>query len=373
MSGIYIHIPFCKRKCIYCDFYSVAVSEEKLDAYLDALVKEYRVRKAELGGSAVRTLYIGGGTPSLVPAEKLGGLLHGLCDVAKLEEVTIEVNPDDVTPVYARALAEIGVNRVSMGVQSFDDGQLAMLNRRHSGAQAAEAVATLRQAGFSNISIDLIYGIPGQTLESWAQTVGKAVALDVPHISAYSLTYEEGTRLTRMRDAGKLQECSDEQTVAMFDLLGRELTEAGYEQYEISNFAKPGMYSRHNSSYWNFTPYIGLGASAHSFDGRMRRYNPSDLRSYMAAVGERGYAYEEEQETADELYNEWVMTRLRTVWGLDLANLRSRFGNRRADYAEKVLARFVDSEDVAIENGVTRLTHRGIMVSDMIFRDLFLV
>lgn len=373
MSGIYIHIPFCKRKCIYCDFYSVAVSEEKLDAYLDALVKEYRVRKAELGGSAVRTLYIGGGTPSLVPAENLGGLLHGLCDVAELEEVTIEVNPDDVTPVYARALAEIGVNRVSMGVQSFDDGQLAMLNRRHSGAQAAEAVATLRQAGFSNISIDLIYGIPGQTLESWAQTVGKAVALDVPHISAYSLTYEEGTRLTRMRDAGKLQECSDEQTVAMFDLLGRVLTEAGYEQYEISNFAKPGMYSRHNSSYWNFTPYIGLGASAHSFDGRMRRYNPSDLRGYMAAVGERGYAYEEEQETADELYNEWVMTRLRTVWGLDLANLRSRFGNRRADYAEKVLARFVDSEDVAIENGVARLTHRGIMVSDMIFRDLFLV
>ena len=193
MSGIYIHIPFCKRKCIYCDFYSVAVSEEKLDAYLDALVKEYRVRKAELGGSAVRTLYIGGGTPSLVPTEKLGGLLHGLCDVAELEEVTIEVNPDDVTPVYARALAEIGVNRVSMGVQSFDDGQLAMLNRRHSGAQAAEAVATLRQAGFCNISIDLIYGIPGQTPESWAQTVGKAVALDVPHISAYSLIVEEGT------------------------------------------------------------------------------------------------------------------------------------------------------------------------------------
>ena len=372
MAGLYIHIPFCKRKCIYCDFYSIASSPLLMEVYVASLVKEYDSRVSEMAGEEVNTIYLGGGTPSLMPLGLLTELV-GHVFTGSVEEMTIEVNPDDVTNEFADGIAAAGFNRVSVGIQSFDDDELKLLNRRHDAAGARESVALLRKSGFENISIDLIYGIPGQSLQSWRDNVKEAIALGVPHISAYNLTYEEGTRLTAMRDKGRLQEVDDDLCVEMFGVLSSMLEEAGYEQYEISNFALPGMYSKHNSSYWDFTPYLGLGASAHSFDGAARRYNPADLRKYMELVDKYGKAYEEEKETQGQLHNEWVMTRLRTRQGLDMDDFADRFGNECRTRASEVLRRYADSGDIVVENGTARLTKKGIMVSDMIFRDLFIV
>lgn len=374
MAGIYVHIPFCKRKCIYCDFFSVAFSDAAASRYADDLVSEFAVRKSELRGEKVHTLYIGGGTPSLMPIESLQKIVGNLvADVGGLEEFTIEVNPDDITPGYADSLIALGCNRISMGVQSFNDGELQLLNRRHDAAEAEEAVKLLRSAGFGNISIDLIYGIPGQSMQSWEDSVRKAIELGVEHISAYNLTYEEGTRLFHMREKGRIEEASDNLCVEMFSMLRKMLSDAGYEQYEISNFALPGWYSRHNSAYWDFTPYIGLGASAHSFDGICRRYNPSNLRKYMELVEKSGLAYTVEEEDKNELFNEWVMVRLRTCSGMDLAQMLDRFGKEYVDTSMPILEKYANDGCLVLENGIVRLTEKGIMLSDMIFRDLFVV
>ena len=372
MAGIYIHIPFCATKCIYCDFFSVGSTPEKRAAYVSAVEREYAFRKQELGEDPIRTLYIGGGTPSLLSVGELSRLLS-LPALADGAEVTVEMNPDDVTSDYVAGLVNAGVNRVSMGVQSFNDEELRFIRRRHDAAQAHRAVDVLHHAGIENISIDLIYGIPGQTLESWKKSLHEAVALGLPHLSAYSLTYEEGTRLTRMRNRGEFREVDENLSVAMFDMLAATLDSAGYEQYEISNFAKPGMRSRHNSAYWNFTPYLGLGAAAHSFDGSARRYNPSDLRSYMDKVSATGIAYEKESESPSELYNEYVMTRLRTREGVDLDQLEARFGKQCRQYASQVIDRYIADGSLVRENSSVHLTRHGVMLSDMIFRDLFIV
>lgn len=371
MAGVYIHIPFCKKKCIYCDFYSVALSQDYVAKYLSALKKEFVYRKSEIGEEKIKTIYIGGGTPSMLSTQQLGDLVHTL-DCSNTEERTVEVNPDDLTSDYVRGLVEAGFNRVSMGVQSFNDEELKFLRRRHGSEKAVEAVRMLQDAGIDNISIDLIYGIPGQTKETWSNSLRVASSLGVKHISAYSLMYEEGTRLTLMRDRGDFEEISDDVCVEMYQMLVADLSKMGFVHYEISNFALPGYESKHNSSYWDFTPYIGLGASAHSFDGKVRRYNPSSVKNYIEAVSERSYAYEEESETALELYNEWIMTRLRTKKGMDMDDLKVRFPDF-CDYAEKVVSGFIGDGLMQCSGAVVSLTDRGVMLSDMIFRDLFLI
>ncbi len=370
MAGIYIHIPFCAKKCIYCDFFSVAMTPDKRRPYVDALAREYDVRLPELRGAEVNTLYIGGGTPSLLSVDEISRIV-GMVSLADGAEVTIEANPDDVTADFIAGVKDAGINRVSMGVQSFCDDELQFLRRRHDAMQAHRAVDLLQNGGIDNISIDLIYGIPGQTVESWTRSLGEAVALGLPHLSAYSLMYEEGTQLTRMRDRGDFKEVDEDLSVTFFDSLSVTLAAAGYEHYEISNFAKPGWRSRHNSAYWNFTPYLGLGAAAHSFDGAVRRFNPSNLRKYVSLVERDGKAFEEEKETAAELYDEWVMTRLRTCEGLDLDDLEHRFGIGRRRYAEGIAQRYVGDGSLSLTGATLRLTRHGVMLSDMIFRDLF--
>lgn len=372
MAGIYIHIPFCSRKCIYCDFYSIALRADTVDNYLKAVGREYLSRIDELSGESVSTLYVGGGTPSLLTVAQLQALMAPI-DTSSVAEATIEVNPDDVTSAMAVALRRLGFNRVSIGVQSFDDVELALIGRRHDARKAVEAVEILRNAGFENISIDLIYGIPGQSLESFSRSVDAALNLRVCHISAYCMTYEEGTRLTRMRDAGKLVEVDDETCVAMYQLLVDRLKAAGYEHYEISNFALPGFRSRHNCGYWNFTPYLGLGASAHSFDGRLRRCNPASLREYLQKINDVGFAYDVESETTEQLYNEWIMTRLRTADGLDLLDVGTRWGAKMEKHTRSVLSGFEKEGLVRLNADVASLTDRGVMLSDMIFRELFVV
>lgn len=373
MSGVYIHIPFCTKKCIYCDFYSVALASYSLPVYVDCVLREFDARVSELGDSPIKTIYVGGGTPSLVPVNLLSNIVSHVNFGNHAEEITVEVNPDDVTGEFAVALAASGINRVSIGVQSFSDEELKFLNRRHDSEKAIFAIRMLQDAGIQNLSVDLIYGIPGQTLETWGASVDAVLALNVQHVSAYNLMYEEGTRLFFLRERGRVEECGDSLCLSMFDLLVEKLGKAGFEQYEISNFAKEGMYSMHNSSYWKFIPYLGLGASAHSFDGKIRRYNPSNVKRYLAAIAEGKVAFEEEHEAENELYNEWIMTRLRTMWGVDLQCLKSRFGDRYYKHALPIVDGFFRNGYVTVEEGVVRLTKKGIMMSDMVFRELFVV
>jgi oxygen-independent coproporphyrinogen-3 oxidase len=374
MAGVYVHIPFCARRCTYCDFFSTLSLQESGEAYVAAVVAEARLRRDELRGEPVTTLYLGGGTPSQLPLPLLTGLVNGLkeaLDLSALKEFTVEANPDDVTPQWCAALAPLAVNRVSMGVQSFDDNILRLIGKRHTARQAVEAVACLREAGIGNISIDLIYGLPGQTLISWSESVRQALALRPQHISAYGLTYEEGTPLWRQRERGEVAEVFEEQCLEMYRMLVKCMREAGYEHYEISNFALPGCHSRHNSSYWDDTPYLGLGAGAHSYDGSVRRYNPHDLHRYIDAVLVGNTAFEQEELTRWERYDERVMLGLRTARGVDAGRLRRDFGDDAWRHFVDEAQRHVEAGNLRVDaDGRYVLTVDGIMLSDSIIRDL---
>lgn len=375
MAGIYIHVPFCKRRCSYCDFYSV-VSTADADRYVSALLAELRMRRDEIMLDEVHTIYIGGGTPSMLSAEQLRRLMSGIAemvDIDKVEEVTIEVNPDDIDVDYMNNVVRCGVNRVSMGVQSFVDEELKAVNRRHDSRQALDALKIIADCGIDNVSIDLIYGLPKQTLATWKQSVCQAARLHVNHISAYCLSYEEGTALTRLRDRGVIEEADEDTCVEMYNCLCSILKAAGYEHYEISNFALPGKYSRHNSAYWDGTPYLGLGAAAHSFDGECRRYNPANLKVYLEKIENGEVAYQTETEEWWQQYNEMVMVKLRTKWGIDLRDVERRFGKQVSDDFERKIKVYVASG--AVLNTGTRyaLSEQGVMISDSIIRELMIV
>ena len=374
MAGIYVHIPFCASRCAYCDFFSTLRLADSGERYVEAVIAECGLRRDELFGEAIKTLYLGGGTPSQLPVSLLQRLVPGLretLDLSGVEEFTVEANPDDVTPGWCAALPALGVNRVSMGVQSFEDPILRFIGRRHTARQAVEAVEKLREAGINNISIDLIYGLPGQTVTSWTQSVRQAIALRPQHISAYGLTYEEGTRLWWQRERGEVVEVPEERCLAMYRILVDELQAAGYEHYEISNFALPGYRSRHNSSYWNDTPYLGLGAAAHSYDGSVRRYNPANLQEYIDKITAGEPACGQEELTQWERYDERVMLGLRTADGVDADRLRHDFGDEAWQHFQREAARHIEAGHLRMtDDSRYVLTRDGIMLSDAIIRDL---
>lgn len=330
MAGLYIHIPFCKSRCIYCGFYSSTLLASR-QRYVDAVCREMEMRTSD---AAIHTIYIGGGTPSQLSMPQLQQLfayINKVYDINQDAEITIEVNPDDVTEAFAEGLKSLPINRVSMGVQTFDDQRLRFLNRRHTSAQIPEAIRRLRQAGIGNLSIDLMYGFPQETLDEWENDIRQALALGAEHLSAYCLTYEEDTPLYRLLTEGKIQETDEELERQMFYTLKHRLEDAGYEHYEISNYALPNRYARHNSNYWNATPYIGLGAAAHSYDGNCRSWNVSDLQTYMNKI-EQGQLPSEHEETDEQTrYNDLVTTALRTRKGLDLRMLSPTY----IDYCRK--------------------------------------
>ena len=372
MAGIYIHIPFCKKRCIYCDFYSTTLLKYR-GAYVGALCRELRLRKDYLKGEAVQTVYIGGGTPSLLQRAELEqlfgeiGRVYGLSDC---EEITLEANPDDLTEHYVQMLTTLPINRLSIGIQTFDDGLLKLLNRRHTAAEAITAVKRCQDAGFSNISIDLIYGLPGETDAIWEHDLEQAIGLGVQHISAYSLTYEEGTALWQLREKQQIKETDEEQSLRFFSTLMQRLKEAGFQHYEISNFCLPGRHSRHNSSYWEGIPYLGCGAAAHSFDGSSRQWNVADLTKYIDGIFDGQPLYEREELSATTRYNELVMTRLRTSRGLDLEALRTAFGERLYRYCMEMARPCIERGFLAIEGNHLHLTETGIFISDDIISDL---
>lgn len=375
MAGIYIHIPFCKTRCIYCDFYSTTRSELRRP-YIHALCTELRERKAYLEGEPVETIYLGGGTPSQLASEDFGQIFHTIQEVYGLEhavEITLEANPDDLTEEYVSMLRTHPFNRISMGIQTFDDPTLRLLNRRHNAAQAVEAVERCRRAGFGNLSIDLIYGLPGETDGRWERDLQQAVALGVEHLSAYHLTYEEGTRLYEMLQEHSVSEVDEESSVRFFTTLMDTLGAAGYEHYEISNFCKPGLHSRHNSAYWKGIPYLGCGPSAHSFNRKAREWNTASLEQYIRSVEAGHRLCETEELDRVTRYNEYLMTALRTRWGVSLQRVEEAFGTKLHHYCTAMAAPYLKSRKLEIQDGRLRLTRQGIFVSDGIISDLMFI
>ena len=401
MAGLYIHIPFCASRCVYCGFFSTTHLDQR-QAYVEALGREMQLRTVghglprtvnghglartetdiDSGKIQIDTVYLGGGTPSQLSGEQLEHLFLYINNVYKVSpqaEITIECNPDDITVPFVATLSRLSsrefvipVNRVSMGAQTFNDERLRFLHRRHKAEQVGEAVQRLRSAGITNISIDLMYGFPNETMEEWNADIDAALVLNVEHISAYALSYEEGTPLYTMLQQGKIKELDEELQRAMYYTMKDRLEAVGYEHYELSNFAKReerGFRSRHNSAYWNHTPYIGIGAGAHSFDGRRRQWNVADIGQYVKAIGEGRVPSDGEDIDSVTLYNETVMTALRTVEGICLDTLSNKERTHCLSQAKK----FLDCGWLTQPDEHTlRLTRDGLFVSDTVMSDLML-
>ncbi len=374
MAGIYVHIPFCKTRCIYCDFYSNTSLVH--ESYLKALEKEINLQKNYLIGETVDTIYFGGGTPSQLSIEELNFILTNLSQtfsINKGAEITLEANPDDLNSEYVEQLKNLGVNRLSLGIQTFDDDSLRFLKRRHSGLQAYEVVKMCQNIGFSNISVDLMYGLPNQSVADFESNIRTALELNVQHISAYHLTYEKGTKLFRMLENKEIRTVEEETSLQMFSSLIHLLKEGGFEHYEISNFAKNGFYSRHNTAYWKGINYLGLGPSAHSYNGVSRQWNISSLNKYSKALNEGRLDVEIEPQTPQNSYNDYVMTGLRTMWGIDLEYINTSFGPKMKDYCLKNAQPHIESDMLTLQDNQLKLSSQGIFLSDGIMSDLMWV
>jgi len=375
MAGIYIHIPFCKRRCIYCDFFSTTQSEKK-PTYIHALCQELEMRKNYLEGEEIETIYLGGGTPSQLTEKELNKIFTSLYNIYKVKEdaeITLEANPDDLTLEYVSMLRRLPINRISMGIQTFQEETLKLLHRRHTARQAIEAFQLCREAGFRNISIDLMYGLPGETLDTWKEDLQQAIALHPEHISAYHLIYEEGTALWKLRDEHQVEEADEDLSVTLFKNLIDELKQAGYQHYEISNFCLPGLHSRHNSSYWTGKKYLGCGPSAHSFNGSSRQWNIASLDNYLKGIASGKPNYEIEELDLYTRYNDFVITSIRTCWGMSLSRLRSEYGEELYRYCLRMAKSHLEQGVLEIEEDTLRLTQEGIFISDGIMSDLLFV
>jgi len=375
MAGIYIHIPFCKQRCTYCDFYT-EVAPQYIPSLIDSIVKELSIRKDYLLDSTVNTIYFGGGTPSILTTDQFSIIfdaIHSLFQVATDAEITFEANPDDLTLDFLTAMHLLPFNRISIGIQSFDDKDLIRINRRHTSKQAADAVKIAQKMGFSNISIDLIYGLPFQTMDAWEKQLDTALSLHIQHISAYGLTYEEGTPLWKQREKGEIEAVDDLVMNEMYLLLLKKVKQNGFEAYEISNFALQGFRSRHNSSYWKQEPYLGVGPSAHSYNLNSRQWNIASIREYIRAIEANTTFYEQEVLTLNDRYNDFIMVSLRTSDGLDVALMEEEFGIELKSYCLRNIKTFIDSEKVYYSEGKLRLSHEGIQISNFILIQLMRV
>jgi len=373
-NGLYLHIPFCKSKCFYCDFYSVSETSLK-EEWLDALLLELKTEPVFLGTErpVLRTVYFGGGTPSQLSFnefEQIFSSIEANFDLSACEEITLEANPDDLTPSYIAMLRRLPFNRISIGVQSFNDTELRAINRRHTASAAAEVVLECSRQGFSNISLDLMYGLPGQTVESFLDSVRQAVSLPVKHISSYSLSWEEGSVLYSKWQRGELKQASEEISEACFFGMMEVLEKAGFKQYELSNFALEGFHSKHNSSYWDGSHYLGVGPGAHSYNGLVRRFNPPSLKRYIEGVRQGlDFRETEELDTATK-YNDVIITRLRTMQGLNITELSAKFGSEKLAYCLKNAAVSIRNGNLEQMGDWLRLTRKGLFVSDAVMSDL---
>ena len=353
MAGLYVHIPFCKKRCLYCDFFSTTLLERRKE-YVEAVLKEIAERKNEV--EEIKTIYLGGGTPSTLDAADIRRILEAV-GTDKAEEITMELNPGDATQEYLQAIRKAGINRLSIGIQSFQDDLLQLIGRRHNAAQAIEAVKMAQEAGFDNISIDMMYALPTQSMAQWKVDIETALELKIQHISCYGLMYEEGTVLTKRVEAGELTAIDEDEENAMYDYLCKRLKEAGFVHYEVSNFAIPGYEAKHNSRYWNGTPYVGIGAGAHSYVGNIRSWNKDDLEAYLSGKAQR----EQEVLSETDIYNERIMLGLRTNKGVERSAIKK---DVKAHIEAGLLRETEDGHIVA--------TQQGLHILNRIIEDLMI-
>ncbi len=375
MAGLYIHVPFCTKRCLYCDFFSNTEMRYK-EPYIHALIRELELRKSYIDNEPLGTIYLGGGTPSQLCAvdfERIFDTIYRLYDTSACQEITLEANPDDMTPEYVASLRNLPFNRISMGVQSFKEEDLRFLNRRHNREQALHAVEQCKANGITNISLDLIYGLPGQTVKEWESNLDTVLSLDIPHISAYHLIYEEGTALYKLLQKGSITPVEEEISVALFSTLIDRLTANGYLHYEISNFARPGMFSQHNSSYWNGKKYLGVGPSAHSYNGMNRQWNVSSMPDYIKGMEKGEPIVETEQLDVQTRYNDYIITGLRTMWGIRLDEIERLFGKEKSDYCLQMATPFIRQGLLLQKGNNLTLSRNGIFISDSIMSDLLWV
>ena len=375
MAGLYIHIPFCNSKCAYCGFYSLPSLKLK-ERFLEALKTEIVARKGYLHGETVNTVYFGGGTPSLLSIKEISELLHLINETFPVRigpEITLEANPDTLSLEYLKGLRQLGVNRLSIGIQSFFDNDLKYLSRRHDSQHAQQCLDWAKQAGFSNISIDLIYGLPTSNAEQWTKILDIFFAYGLPHLSAYALTLEPNSILTKQIELGKVPPVNEEDALRDYEILCQRAAENGYLHYEISNFCRRGMHSKHNASYWFGTPYAGFGPSAHSFDGASRQWNVSSVEKYCARVPEpvEGPDIEKESLSPEQLYDEYVMLRLRTHWGIDLKYMKREMGERFFTYCEKQAQPLIAQGRLSQTREFLYLTDAQMLFADGVAEELF--
>jgi putative oxygen-independent coproporphyrinogen III oxidase len=375
MAGIYIHIPYCRQKCHYCNFFSVA-SRATMPAMIDAICHEAGLQHQYAPGQAIETVYFGGGTPSMLEPQLLSQLMDSLNRnyiFSAEPEITLEANPDDITPESLRLWKTIGINRLSIGVQSFRDEDLRYLNRVHDAGKALKCLQQAQEEGFSNLTLDLIFGIPTLDDAGWLSNIKTATDLKIPHISAYALTVEPRTALDLMIRKGKAKPVDEQQSARQFELMMQVMKEEGYLHYEISNYCLPGQFARHNTAYWKGETYLGLGPSAHSYNGQSRQWNVSSIKEYLEAIDRNSIPAESEKLSVEQTYNEYVMTGLRTMWGCNNLDIRLKFGARFSEYFSANTVPWIKNGNMDKSGDIYTLTKKGKLLADGIASDLFFV
>jgi len=373
MGGLYLHIPFCRQACRYCDFF-FSVSLRYVDAYVDSLVREIESRAGQLSGTSLETLYLGGGTPSVLSLPQMERIVTAArknYEFNEDAERTIECNPDDLSPSYLEQLKALGFNRISIGIQSFHQRDLELMRRSHNAAQAEQSVMDAHAAGFEYITMDLIYGVPGQSLQQWEENISLALSLPVSHISAYHLSFEPGTVFDHWRKKERLLPVHEEESIKQYKLLRERLLGVGFDHYEISNFARDGQMSKHNMIYWSGKPYVGMGPSAHSFDGRKRSWNVSSLKKYMEGVSSGQSISETEDLSVREGYHDYLITSLRTKWGADPEQIRNRFGDELLYHFQQKSKSFLKDGSIWITDDRLAIHPDHWLIADHILRELF--
>jgi oxygen-independent coproporphyrinogen III oxidase len=374
MSGIYIHIPFCKQACHYCDFH-FSTSMKQKDEMVLALVKELQLRKDEFHNEVVETIYFGGGTPSILSMDDLKLLIDEVFQnytIIDNPEITVEANPDDLDNESIRQFANSPVNRLSIGIQSFFEDDLKLMNRAHNADEAKRCLEVATKY-FDNISVDLIYGIPNMSNEKWKQNIETALSFGIPHISSYALTVEPKTALHTFIQKGIIPQPDDEVAQEHFQILVDTLTEHGFIHYELSNFGKENYFSKNNSAYWLGKKYLGIGPSAHSYDGEQRGWNVSNNSLYIRSIQENKLPIETEVLSTTDRYNEYIMTGLRTIWGVSLDRIETEFGAKHLDYLNQQAAKYIEDHLLFVDENILRTTKKGKFLSDGIASDLFML
>jgi len=375
LASIYIHIPYCKQQCTYCNFH-FRISQNDKEEMLKSIKKEIEMRQSYLNSATISSIYFGGGTPSILKNQEIKSIIntiHCLFNIDENAEITLECNPDDLDEKQLVALKEIGINRLSIGIQSFDDADLKFMNRSHNAKQATQSVALAKKQGFNNITIDLIYGLPNQSNKRWKENLTKMFNLGIQHFSAYALTIESKTALKHLIDTKKIKPAKDETTVEHFNTLIQMAVENDFIHYEISNFGKKGFFSNHNSAYWKNQHYLGVGPSAHSFNGTSRQWNVFSNKQYIEKIKTTDSYFEIEQLNNEQQYNEYVFTGLRTIWGVELDYIETQFGTDTQQYFKQQIQNWINQEKVKQQNNNFTLTKKGKLYADAIASDLFIV